>query len=199
MREPQAQVLRRIDAQAPDDEVLRLGDVGRLLHPGRDVGAHEMHRGAGLSRHELVGLEVDAKALGVERIHEGGAGEIARHGAVARRHLAEVLGADDAAGPLHVLDDDVGLAVDVAGEMLGEQAPLDVGRPAGGEIDQDREPLALVERIVGMRLRCSEYEQGAKRDARAHEWHLDPPCVLLVLRELTCLLRIREAKRNTAA
>jgi hypothetical protein len=94
---------------------------------------------------------------------------------VPSRHLAQVLGPDDAAGAVHVLDDDVRLTVQVAGEMLGEQAALDVGRTAGGEVDQDREPLALVERILGAGVGCGDCEQDAKRDARAHERHLDPP------------------------
>ena len=153
-----AQVLGRVDAQPADDEVLRLGDVGRLLHPRRDVGAHEMHGGAGLGGDELVGLEVDAEALGIERVHEGGAGEIAGDAAVARRHLAQILGADDAAGAVHVLDDDVRRAVDMAGEMPGEQAALDVGRSAGGEVDQDSETFALVEGIVGVGRRHAENE-----------------------------------------
>ena len=109
-----------------------------------------MHGGAGLGGDELVGLEVDAEALGIERVHEGGAGEVAGDAAVARRHLAQILGADDAAGAVHVLDHDVRRAIDVAGEMLGEQAALDVGRSAGSEVDQDGEPFALVEGIVGV-------------------------------------------------
>ena len=133
-----------------------------VLHAGRDVGAHEMHGGAGLGGDELVGLEVDAEALGIERVHEGGAGEVARHAAVARRHLAQILGADDAAGAVHVLDDDVRLAFDVARKMLGEQAALDVGRAAGSEVDQDGEPLALVEGIVGVRRRCGERDKRRK-------------------------------------
>ena len=181
MAKPQAHVLRRIDAQSADDEALRLDDVGRLLHPGRDVGAHEVHRGAGLGRDELVGLEVDAEALGVERVHEGGAGEVARHGAVARRHLAEIFGADDAAGAFHVLNDDVGLALDVAREMLGEQAALDVGRPAGGEVDQDGEPLALVEGIVGESLRRGEREKAQNAMTARTKGILILPVLSLVL------------------
>ena len=167
--DPHADVLRGVDAQAAADQAGRLDDVGRLLHAGRHVGAHEVDGGAGLRRDELVGLEVDAEALGVERIDEGGAGEVAGHGAVARRHLAHVLGADDAAGTVHVLDHDVGRAVDVAHQVFGEHPRLDVGRSAGGGVDQDGEPPALVEGIIGVRRGGGEHEQGAKRDDGAHE------------------------------
>jgi hypothetical protein len=34
--------------------------------------------------------------------------------------------------------------------MLSEHAALDVGRAAGGEVDQDGEALVLVEGIVGV-------------------------------------------------
>jgi len=176
-REPQAQVLGRVDAQPAEDEALGLDDVGWLHHAGRNVGAHEMDGGAGLGRDELVGLEVDAKALRIERIHEGGAGEVADHRAIARRHLSQVLSPDNAAGAVHVLDDDIGRPVDVAGEVLGEQATLDVGRPAGCEVDQDGETLARVEGIIRVRHRCGHRESGAKRDDGAHPKHRDPPRV----------------------
>jgi hypothetical protein len=78
------------------------------------------------------------------------------------------------AGAFHVLNDDVRLAVDVAREVLGEQAALDVGRPPGGEVDQDGEALALVERLVGMSRRHGG-DEGAEREGCAHDGHLDPP------------------------
>src|SRR5262249_777975 len=140
----------------------------------------------GLGRDELVGLEVDAKALRIERIHEGGAGEVAGHAAVARRHLSQVLGPDNAAGAVHVLDDDIRRAVDVAGEVLGEQATLDVGRPAGCEVDQDGETLAGVEGIIGAGRRCGHRESGAKRDDGAHPKHHDPPRVLFCTSLTAC-------------
>jgi hypothetical protein len=41
------------------------------------------------------------------------------------------------------------MALDVLCEMPGQEAALDVGRPAGGEVDDEREPLAFVEWLVG--------------------------------------------------
>src|SRR6516165_8117983 len=64
------------------------------------------------------------------------------------------------------------------GEVLGEQATLDVGRPAGCEVDQDSETLARVEGIIGVGHRCGHRENGAKRDDGAHPKHRDPPRVL---------------------
>ena len=43
------------------------------------------------------------------------------------------------------------IAVDMLGDVLGEQPAFDVGRAAGREVDQQRQPLALVERLVGAR------------------------------------------------
>ena len=68
--------------------------------------------------------------------------------AVARPDLADIVGADEAAGAIAVLHDDLRLAVDVLGDVLGQQPALDVGRAAGREVDQQREPLALVERLL---------------------------------------------------
>ena len=125
-----------------------------------------MHCRAGLGGDELVGLEVDAEALGIERVHEGGAGEVAGDAAVARRHLAHILGPDDAAGAVHVLDHDVRRAIDMAGEMLGEHAALDVGRATGSEVDQDGEALVLVEGIVGVgRGSAGDDDQRGKEQA----------------------------------
>src|SRR5262249_27347897 len=130
--------------------------------------------------------EVDAKALRIERIHEGGAGEVAGHGAVARRHLAQVLGPDNAAGAVHVLDDDIRRAVDVAGEVLGEQATLDVGRPAGCEVDQHGETLAGLEGIVGAGGPGGHRERGAKRYDGAPPNQPDPPRVLFCTSLTAC-------------
>src|SRR5262249_7619395 len=175
--EPQPQVLGRIDAQAADDETSGVDDVGRMLQPGRHVGTREVDGRAGLRGDELVALEVDAKAFGIERVHEGGAGEISRHGAVARRDFAQIFGADDAAGAVHVLNHDVGLTLDVAGKMLGKQPALDVGRPAGGEVDQDGEALAAVERFIGRGGRRGDRSKRRRAEPRhrAHQAHCDPP------------------------
>ena len=43
-----------------------------------------------------------------------------------------------------------GLALDMLDQVLGEQKSFDVGRPAGGEIDQQRDPLAFVEGVRGV-------------------------------------------------
>src|SRR6266487_2101483 len=55
------------------------------------------------------------------------------------------------------------------------QATLDVGRPAGCEVDQYGETLARVEGIIRVRHRCGHRESGAKRDDGAHPKHRDPP------------------------
>ena len=66
------------------------------------------------------------------------------------RDFAEIARPDEAAGAVHVLYDDAGLALDMLDQVFGEQASFDVGRPAGGEIDQQRNALALVERLRGV-------------------------------------------------
>ena len=139
-----------------------------VLHARRHVGAHEMHGGAGLIGDELVGLEVDAPALRIADIDPGGAGEIAHDGAVLGRDLADELRADHAAGAVHVLHDHVRLAGDVLAEMLGEQPALDVGRPAGREVDQHREPLALVVGLLRLRRRGAA-ESRARRQRRRRQ------------------------------
>jgi hypothetical protein len=70
-------------------------------------------------------------------------------------------------------------------QMLGEQPPFDVARPAGGEVDDQDQALALVEGIVGVRLRRGERDEGAERDDGAHEGHLHPPDVSVVAASLT--------------
>ena len=51
----------------------------------------------------------------------------------------------DAARARHVLDDDRRVAGDVRGEMLGEDAAVEIVAAAGAGADQDRDGLALVE------------------------------------------------------
>ena len=121
--------------------------VATLMPGGTSVRTNAI--GArGLVAEELVGVEIDAEALGIVGPAPGDAGEMAHHGAVLGRDLAEIGGADQPAGAVDVLHDDVGIAVDEPADMAREQPALDVGGPAGAVVDQHREPLALVERLV---------------------------------------------------
>src|SRR5262249_58197989 len=99
----QADVLRRLQAQAAGDQALRLHDVGGLVHAGLNVGAHEVHRGPWLVGDELVALEVDAPAVRLADVDPCRAGEIAEMRAVPGRHLAPISGADQTAGAVQVL------------------------------------------------------------------------------------------------
>ena len=66
-------------------------------------------------------------------------------GLAVRRRLAELVAADDAAGAADVLDDDGGLAGNVVGQVLRDNARLDVGGAAGRIVDDHVDRLALVE------------------------------------------------------
>jgi hypothetical protein len=54
-------------------------------------------------------------------------------------------------------------------DVLGEHPSFDVGRPAGREVDQEGEPLALVEGVVGVSA-CRADQRGAaeRKPDRAH-------------------------------
>ena len=145
----------------------------RVLHAGRRVGAHVVDDVDRLIGDELEGREVDAIGGGIDHVVPGRGGEIARHGAVARTELAEIVGAHEAAGAVLVLHDDAGSAVDVLGEVLGEQPPLDVGRSTNREVDDKVEPLAFVEGAAF----CAWGPVARIRRARsaAHRQSNDPP------------------------
>src|SRR5262249_14779381 len=78
----------------------------------------------------------------------------------------ELVGTDHAAGAAYVLDDDGGLAGNVRGQMLSDDAPLDIGRAAGRVVDDHGDGLALVE--LGTRGVCTD--RGGERD------HDEQPC-----------------------
>src|SRR5947209_6494013 len=106
-----------VSTLSPPTTSPRADDIGRRGKSGRHVGAGKMHRRSRLCGNESIGLEVDAKALRVERIHEGCAGEIAGNGAVARRDFTEIFRAHDPTGAFHVLDDKRRTALDMAGQV----------------------------------------------------------------------------------
>ena len=162
--EPDQEIARVVHAVAAGDEIRRADDVARLLHAGRDVLAHVVDRGAGLECDELVAAQIGAEALGIGRELPGGAAHEAQHGAVARRDLADIVGAVETAGAVHVLDDDVGLALEMPGDMPREQPALDVGRAAGREVDQHRKPLAFVERLLRRNRRRRQHGRGNERE-----------------------------------
>src|SRR5262245_2076716 len=69
-------------------------------------------------------------------------------------------------------------SIDVLDEVLGDQPPLDVGRPAGREVDDEVEALAFVERVLSLAARRNAGEHDGKRrdgDAHARRSHGDPP------------------------
>jgi len=81
----------------------------------------------------------------------------------------------DAAGAIHVLHDEIGLPLDVLGQMLREQAAFDIGRPAGREVDQHGDPLALVERLLGGGRRGCERNTKPQQDiTHANRIHGQP-------------------------
>ena len=122
-----------------------------LVDARRHVLAHVVDGGAAGVADVLVGLEVDAEALRLGGEIPGGGGEEAHHRAVLGRDLAEIHGAVGAAAARHVLDDQLRRAVDVLDEVPREHAGVDVGGGAGVEVDQQRQPLALVERLLRRR------------------------------------------------
>jgi len=56
----------------------------------------------------------------------------------------------------------------VFADVPGEQAALDVGRPAGREVDQDGEALVPVEGIVGVGAGDDGESQRTAKEQAAH-------------------------------
>jgi hypothetical protein len=135
-------------ADAAGHQILGLDDVGRLLDAGRYVRAHEVDRGAGLIADEPEVLQVHPEAVRLVAVEPRQRRQVSHPRAVSGADLAEMHRAVQAAGALHVLHDQFGLAVDVLGQMPSEQPRLGVGRRAGAEVDQHRETLAFVERLL---------------------------------------------------
>ena len=136
-----------------------LHDVGRDLEAGRRVLARVGDQRLLHAGDHLEIRIVDAK----RRISQELRNHIDREktdGFAVGHGLGELIGADHAAGAAHVLDDDGGLARNVRGQMLGDDAPLDIGRAAGRVVDDHGDGLALVE--LGTRGVCED--RGGERD-----------------------------------
>ena len=73
------------------------------------------------------------------------------HGeAVRLRHVVQVIGGDEAAGPGHVLDDDGGMSGDVLGHVPGDDPGVRVEAAPRGKTDDDPYGLPLV-KLPGLR------------------------------------------------
>src|SRR2546425_680182 len=60
--------------------------------------------------------------------------------------------------------------------MLGQKPALDVGRAAGGEVDDEREPLALVVGLIGRGMGAEHGRAQAEHASRhARREHFGPP------------------------
>src|SRR5262249_15195317 len=96
--------------------------------------------------------------------------EAAERRAVLRRHIVEIAGSEEAAGTLHVLGNDGGIARHVAPEELREHATVDVVSAARRIADHDPQRLAFVEvrdLILCPRLRLLRDEKGESAEKRA--------------------------------
>src|SRR5947208_1978216 len=85
------------------------------------------------------------------------------------------------AGAVHVMHEQIGLPLDVLGEMFCEQPALDVGRPVSREVDQDSDPLAFVIGLLGMDIspRGGKYHAGSQHNGlHADGAHGSPPLSL---------------------
>src|SRR5438067_12316873 len=120
-----------------------------MLAARQSVGADIIDGVAGLVSDELEAPQIDPVTFRVGDEFPGRAGEVTRHAAVARRNLAKIIGTDEAAGAVLVLDHDEWLALDMPAEIFRQEAALDVGGSTRREVDQERQALALVERIGG--------------------------------------------------
>src|ERR1051325_11832066 len=78
------------------------------------------------------------------------AGEIRSDEPVGCGDFTDISHGSQSAAAAHVLHRDRRIARNMTGQMLGENARLDVGGPAGGEVDDEVESLSLIEgRFLG--------------------------------------------------
>ncbi len=139
-------------------ERLRLHDVGADRDPGRRVLADIGHQRVLHAREHHEVRVVDAQRRVADDLRDDVEREEA-DGLPVGRGLGKLVGADDAAGAGDVLDDDGRLARNMLGQVLGDDAALDVRRATGGVVDDHGHGLALVE--LGKRaIRRSDDREG---------------------------------------
>src|SRR5579862_2012184 len=81
------------------------------------------------------------------------------------------------------------------GDVLGQEPALYVGRPAGREVDQKRQPLALVERLLGARRaggECDEESDNEEESTRHAGFPTSPR-----VRERSSKARVRGPLRDS--
>ena len=130
---------------AEDQRLARIEQVlGRFeARLRRRIGdAPHRRRDQRLQVGDLCACAVEAE----QQPHQQLAGADQHRGAVARHPVGVVVHRDDAAGAGLVLHDDGGLALDVAGEPVGDHAAVEIAAAAGRKADQHLELLALEER-----------------------------------------------------
>ena len=110
------------------------------------------------------------------RLERGAAGDQAELGAILGRHVVEVVGREDAAGALHVLDHDRGRARQMLRQMPRHRARIGIVGAARVEADDQVDRAAFVELLDGLRARqaprrrtpiSAELRKGVARMLRA--------------------------------
>ena len=102
----------------PAIEPSRLDDICCGFQAGRHIGANVSDRCAALDGDEPIAFEIKTKARRIERVHEAGTGQIANHGAVFGRQRAQIFGAHDTAGAVHILHHHAWITGDMAADIF---------------------------------------------------------------------------------
>src|SRR5207249_6573981 len=105
--------------------------------------------------------ELDPR-LAQDLAQEKPAGEMGHGEAVRLRHVVQVIGGDEAAGPGHVLDDDGGMSGDLLGHVPGDDPGVRVEAAPRGKTDDDPYGLPLV-KLPGLR---SAADHGEHEECR---------------------------------
>src|SRR5262249_8686849 len=137
-------------------EASRWGGIGDPSHRCRD------------QRQEV--RDLGARAVETEdQSYQELTGADQHRGAVARDPVHVAVHGDDAAGARHILHDDGGLAFDVAGEPVGDNATVEVGGAARWKTDQHLDLLALIDRrLRGGGAGGKRHNQRRRGDATKH-------------------------------
>src|SRR5262245_30864372 len=144
-RQPEAYILRAADAQTGGAKLLGLEEVGGLFHSRWYVGSNVRHGHAMHACDEAEFADMNAQRRVFDLVLKQTSGEIGRGQSVRFGHLADVINSCETAAAAHGLHGYGGLAGDMPRQVPGENPRLDVGGPAGTEVDDDVDSLSLVE------------------------------------------------------
>ena len=137
---------RRGYSETGGAELLRFDEVRGFLDAGRHISADVRNGDAVHAGDKAELADIDAQSGIFDLMLKQRAGKVSRGETVRLGDFTDIINRRQSAAATHVLNRDRRASGNMPRQVFSEDARFDIGRTAGGEVDDEVDSLALIER-----------------------------------------------------